>query len=108
MDLSLNLFVYTAAAVLGSTVLSTFVTKWFDRFKSSAEAEHKKAEATDVLQQAWERSMNHLTSQLELQAKQIYDLRNKVDEAYKMIDELRIENARLEVLLANRRKDDPK
>ena len=87
---------YIVAAVLSSSVVTVLITKYFERNADTANAFKSTAEGTDVLTQAWERSVVSLTSQMEYQREQIEQLQLELREARKAIAKLRAELRRYE------------
>ena len=102
----MELVIWLVGTTLTSGVLTTLIVKWFDRRKTNAEASKTEAEATDVLTKVWERSLEHVQKELEMQRQRVYDLEKKLEAAYEKINEQNIEIAQLKTLLGNRRKDD--
>lgn len=102
----MNPWVTIVIAILGSSAFTTLIVKLFDRHKTEADASKIKAEATDVLTQVWERSLEHVQKELEIQRRRVYDLEKKLDAAYLKISEQNMEMAQLKAALAGRRKDD--
>ena len=96
LEKSNPIFLYIIGAVASSSVLTTAITRWFDRRKLGAET-------TDLLSQAWERSLRNLTDQLDRMEDRVFELEKKLDRAYRTIREQKDEIESLKAKLLRRR-----
>ena len=90
-----ELFVYVIVALVGSAALANFISGWFARRRTSAET-------ADVLSQAWNRSMERLTEQLQRQEDQILELQKKLEFAQHRINEQEIQIHKLQMEILRR------
>jgi len=95
-------FTAVVVALVGSNAATAFIANWFQRRKVSASASLSKAEATQTLSIAWERSIKSLSVQMETQLRHINELEAKLEDARRRIAEQEVEIMTLKVRLENK------
>lgn len=97
--MSTEVFSILVAGILGSSAITVFITKLFDRGKDDAAAK-------DILSQTWERSIRTMSEQMDRQSKRILQLEKENRDLREHVVRLETQVEMLKSQMGGRRSDD--